>query len=393
MQITAVAASGGTRQKLVEQLLARGNQTFGGRRPDCGIVFASVHFEDEMQRLAEDIRHGTGALTLLGCTAEAVIGSEHEHEREPAISLWLAHLPDVVVNSFHLGQSQLESLEEPEQWRSALGANGASAGYTIMLGDPYSIDVQSLLSGVNEHLPGQLLIGGMASGAEAPGQAALILDEDAYREGAVGVHLSGDLTIDTVVSQGCRPIGKPFVITRAERNIIHMLGGRKPYDVLRHIFEQSPTRDQELMQQGVLLGRVINERKESFQRGDFLVRNLLGADEESGAIAVGDLVRVGVTVQFHVRDAATADEDLRMMLAPHRVAQAGLPAGGLLFSCNGRGSRMFQERDHDIRVMREQLGPLPVAGFFCAGELGPIGGKNFIHGHTASVALFRPTPR
>jgi small ligand-binding sensory domain FIST len=226
----------------------------------------------------------------------------------------------------------------------------------------------------------------MASGAEAPGQAALILDDETFRDGAVGVALSGALDVSTVVSQGCRPIGKPFIITKAERNIIYELGGQKPFELLRKIFESSSEADRALMQQGVLLGRAISEHKDKFQRGDFLVRNLIGADEESGAIAVGDLVRVGVTVQFHVRDAASAGEDLRTLLANEAEPR---PVGALLFSCNGRGTHMFPERDHDVRMTRQVLGGPPVAGFFCAGELGPIGGKNFIHGHTASLAIFR----
>jgi small ligand-binding sensory domain FIST len=201
------------------------------------------------------------------------------------------------------------------------------------------------------------------------------------------VAISGEVEIRTVVSQGCRPIGKPFVITKGERNIIHQLGGHKPLEVLHHIFQEAPTSEQKLMQEGIFIGRVIDERRPTFERGDFLIRHLVGADENSGAIAIGDHVRMGTTVQFHVRDAATAHEDLRTLLDPHRQQP---PAGALLFSCNGRGTRLFSQRDHDVTASREQLGSIPVAGFFCAGELGPVGGRNFIHGHTASLALFRP---
>jgi small ligand-binding sensory domain FIST len=228
----------------------------------------------------------------------------------------------------------------------------------------------------------------MASGTERPEQSALILNGEVHREGAVGAAITGALAIDMVVSQGCRPVGKPFVITKAERNVIHRLGGQSPLALLNEMFEQASEADQQLMRQGVFLGRVIDEHRPEFRRGDFLIRNLMGADEESGAVAIGDMARVGTTVQFHVRDAATADEDLRALLAPQKATP---PAGALLFSCNGRGRRMFAKPDHDVSVLREVLGPMPVIGCFCAGELGPVGGKNFIHGHTASIALFRPT--
>jgi small ligand-binding sensory domain FIST len=386
MHITAASAAGGTRKKLLEQLLPRVTEGLAGHSAGLGVVFASVHFEDEMQRLANDVRTATGVGTLLGCTGEAVIGPDREHEREPAISVWLGHLPNVDIRSFHLSESEVESMTAASDWRERLGVNETAGNSLLLLGDPHSLDIQTLLSQLNQHLPGLPLIGGMVSGAEAPGQAAMILDDETYREGAVGVRLAGALSVSTVVSQGCRPIGKPFIITKAERNIIFLLGGKKPYELLKHVYEESSPADQALMQGGVLIGRVINEHKDKFQRGDFLIRTLLGADEDTGAIAVGELVRAGVTVQFHVRDAVTADEDLRTLLASQAEPR---PAGALLFSCNGRGTRLFPERDHDVKVTSEVLGGAPVAGFFCAGELGPIGGKNFIHGHTASLAIFR----
>jgi small ligand-binding sensory domain FIST len=387
MHITAASAGGGTQDKLLDQLLPQVVDQLAGRQADLGVLFASVHFEDEMQRLTDRVRTATGVVTLIGCTAEAVIGPQREHEREPAISIWLGHLPGISVRSFHLSESEVENTTTASEWRDRLGLAESEDSSLVLLGDPHSVDIQTLLSQLNQHLPGMPLIGGMASGADAPGQAAVILNDESYREGAVGVSLSGALEVSTVVSQGCRPIGKPFVITKAERNIIFLLGGKKPYELLKQVYEEASPADQALMQNGVLIGRVINEHKDKFQRGDFLIRTLLGADEDTGAIAVGELMRAGVTVQFHVRDAATADEDLRTLLTSQAEPR---PAGVLLFSCNGRGMRLFPERDHDVKVTSDLLNGPPIAGFFCAGELGPIGGKNFIHGHTASLAIFRP---
>ena len=194
------------------------------------------------------------------------------------------------------------------------------------------------------------------------------------------------------MSQGCRPIGRPMIVTKVERNLIRELGRRPSLEVLRELFEELPEDERELVQSGLHIGRVINEYQEEFRRGDFLVRNVMGSDDQGG-IAITDLVRVGQTVQFHVRDAETADEDLRSLVDTDRIDHPRAKvAGALLFSCNGRGTRLFAEPDHDVGVLRERFGPIPVAGFFAMGEIGPIGGQNFVHGYTASVVLFEQTP-
>jgi small ligand-binding sensory domain FIST len=385
MHFAAAASCKGTLDQLIERVLPCVQAAISGNQPDLGVLFLTNHFEDEAEAAARRIRLQTGVRTLLGCTAEGVIGPDHEYEGQPALSLWLATMPGATIRPFALDQASLEEATSPSAWHEVVQTAPGQPASCLVLGDPYTLDADALLGGFNEHLPGVAVFGGMASGAEAPGQTALILNDEVRREGAIGVALGGAGVIRMVVSQGCRPIGRPFVITRAERNIIYQLGGRKPLELLNDIFNEAPTSEQQLMRQGLFVGRVINEQQESFQSGDFLIRNLMGADEESGAMAVNDHVRVGITIQFHVRDAATATEDLRSLLKPHRTSP---PQGALLFSCNGRGTRLFPTPDHDVGVLRETLGPIPVAGFFCAGELGPVGGKNFIHGHTASVALF-----
>ncbi len=200
--------------------------------------------------------------------------------------------------------------------------------------------------------------------------------------------LRGPVGARCIVSQGCRPIGRPFVITRARENVILELAGKPPLARLQELWQQLGPEDQQLFQRGLHVGRVINEYQGGFQRGDFLVRNVLGLDRDTGALAITDRVRVGQTVQFHVRDAATADEDLHALLQIDLSAGAKRPAGALVFSCNGRGSRMFDQPDHDARAVRAEAGEIPLAGFFAAGELGPVGGQNFLHGFTASVVLF-----
>ena len=217
-------------------------------------------------------------------------------------------------------------------------------------------------------------MGGMASGGLAQRQSRLFLDDRVITHGAVGAHLP-QAEIHPMVAQGCRPVGEPFTITAADASMILELGGRPPLERSQELAAALHDRDRELLAQGVHLGLVINESEAEPGQGDFLIRGLLGADAESGAVAVGDEVEVGQTVQFHVRDADSADEDLRRTLKREAAALgARPPAGALLFTCNGRGSRLFPGPDHDAGLLAETLGQIPVAGFFCAGEIGPVGG-------------------
>jgi small ligand-binding sensory domain FIST len=256
------------------------------------------------------------------------------------------------------------------------------------VGDPFSFPTDLFLKRYHEIAPGSPVIGGMASGSQVPEGNRLVLDDTVATEGAVGLELSGPFVVRTIVSQGCRPIGRTMIVTRAEQNMIRELGRRPVLDVIREVFAALPAEDQELVRQGLHIGRVISEYQEKFQRGDFLIRNVIGGDE-AGGMAVTDVIRVGQTVQFHVRDGETADEDLRSLLSHERQSRPDARIrGALLFTCNGRGSRLFPAPNHDVATIHELLGPVPVAGFFAMGEIGPVGGQNFVHGFTASIALF-----
>jgi small ligand-binding sensory domain FIST len=253
----------------------------------------------------------------------------------------------------------------------------------LLFADPFTFPVDAFLQRVNRDLPGLQIIGGLASSAGSPGGNRLVLDDRVVDEGAVGVFVDGgSIEVRTLVSQGCRPIGRPYVVTRAEQNLIEELGGKPAIERLQELAGAASEEERELLRGGLHVGLVVDEHKAEFGRGDFLVRNLLGADESSGALAVGEQVSVGQTVQFHVRDAGAADEDLREMLT-------GVDAdAALLFTCNGRGRHLFTVPDHDAGMVENLLGPIPLAGAFCAGEIGPVGGRNFLHGFTASLALF-----
>lgn len=361
----------------------------GGAPADLALVFASMHHAEEADQIVDRVNRRLGPRCLLGCTAEAIVGVDQEVERQPAVSLWAAHLGEADLQPFHLQFEQTREGASFVGWPDAMPGELARGSAMVLLADPFTFPADELLERVNEDHPGTPVVGGNASGAMGPGHAKLFLGGQVLQQGAVGAVLSGPIAVHTIVSQGCRPIGVPLVVTRSEENVIFELGGRPALEQLEELFGRLNGEDQALVRQGLHVGRVINEYKEQFRRGDFLVRNVMGADPESGAIAVGELVRPGQTIQFHVRDARTASEDLHEMLqqATSELSSSHI-AGALLFTCNGRGRRLFGEASHDVGAVRRRLGPLPVAGFFAAGEIGPVGGRNFLHGFTASVAVF-----
>ena len=272
-------------------------------------------------------------------------------------------------------------------WPDELAGEWPAESFVILLGEPFSFPADFLLERMNEDRPTVPVIGGMASGGTQPGENRLLLGPATHTEGAVALHVSGPVRLKTVVSQGCRPIGRPFVVTKAERNILFELGGKPAMVQLRELFDTLPTREQRLVQRALHVGRVVSEYQDRFEQGDFLVRNVIGIDANTGAIAIGDYIRPGQTVQFHIRDEEAADAELKQLLRAAKQS-CPTPAGALLFTCNGRGTRMFSEPHHDAAAIASALGPIPLAGFFAQGELGPIGRQNFIHGFTASIGLF-----
>ena len=349
-----------------------------GDDPDLVFCFASPHFVGVFDDVAHALRQLLTPKVFLGGTAVSIIGGAHEIEDEPALSVFAAVLPDAVLTPVAL------SVEETPDGTAVVGwPDLPSDPSTLLLfADPFTFPVDGFLRRLDDDRPGLAVIGGLASAGGRPGTNRLGLDDAIVAAGAVGVFLEG-VDVETVVSQGCRPIGDAFVVTRAERNFVEELGGKPAMARLQELAANATDDERELLQRGLHMGLVVDEHKAEFVRGDFLVRNVLGADQESGAVAVGDRVSVGQTVQFHVRDAAAADEDLREMLA-------GVDArAALVFTCNGRGRHLFGVPDHDAGLVDQLLGPIPAAGAFCAGEIGPVGGRNFLHGFTASLALFR----
>ncbi|MFO0957578.1 MAG: FIST N-terminal domain-containing protein [Isosphaeraceae bacterium] len=349
-----------------------------GEAGDLAMVFASPHHADELGRLSQDMIGRGIARHILGCTGESIVGDGREIEGTAALSVWVARMPGVSI-----APARLEFDPKGE----STGLAGGGAGPILLLADPFTFPTDRWLARLRKESAGTIVMGGMASAGQIPGRNVLILDGEAYDSGAVAARIDGPIRLDAIVSQGCRPIGRPLIVTKSDENRVLELGRRPAVEVLRGIYRDLAPEEQEQVREGLHLGRVIDEYRETFGRGDFLVHNIIGADE-TGGIAVTERIRVGQTVQFHVRDADTADDDLNTLLE----TSGSRPFGALLFSCNGRGQRLFPGPHHDVEAIRRRFGTIPVAGFFAMGEIGPIGGQNFVHGYTASIALFSESP-
>ena len=314
-------------------------------------------------------------------------------EQEPALSLTVASLPGVSVKPIRLEGRSLPSLDAaPDDWHDALGVDPAAEPQFVLLVDPISFPAQNLLLGMDYAYPGAAKIGGLASAAQGTRQNGLFLGRDYHDSGAVGVALSGNIIVETVVAQGCRPIGEPMRITRSDRNFLVELDDQPPIDVLRRIYQRAGQRDRDLMQHSLFLGVVMDEFIDDPQQGDFLIRNVMGMDQRSGVLAIGEMLKEGQLVQFHLRDAETSADDLTAVLERYAIDNRENPAhGALLFSCLGRGKYLYGKSNHDTEVFHDKVGAaVPLGGFFCNGEIGPVSGTTFLHGYTSSFGIFRP---
>lgn len=351
-----------------------------GVEPDFVVVFASAAHVEFLGEISSAVRTVLRPGVLLGSSAGSVLGGAHEAEDVPALSLFAAWGTPARPLRLDAGPVHDDGTG-PAVMIRGVPADLAPDSTILLLADPFSFPTEGFLGQLAAARSDLRVVGGLASASERPGGNALVLDDEVHHDGAVGIVLSG-ARVQPVVSQGCRPVGEPMVVTRAEGNYLVELAGQPALDRLTTLATELPPDDRALLAQGVHLGVVIDESRPDFDRGDFLVRAVLGADKAKGVLAVGAAVPVGTTVQFHVRDALSADEDLRAVLSG---------VGGdaaLVFTCNGRGERLFRVPDHDAEVVTDALDSTAVAGMFCAGELGPVGGRSFLHGFTASVLVF-----
>ncbi|MGB3786704.1 MAG: FIST N-terminal domain-containing protein [Phormidesmis sp.] len=384
-----------------------------GQSPDLAFVFVSVAFASEYERLMPLLQEYMPVAHIIGCSGSGVIGMDDdfpsEIEEGPALSLMAAHLPNVNISSFHLTAADLPDLDSPPQtWVDLIGVNPAEQPGFVLMADPFSSGTNELLQGLDFAYPDATKVGGLAGIESFSKDSGLFCGQRRYREGIVGVALSGEIVLEAIVAQGCRPIGELYRVSEGDRNVMIKLepdqqaGGstqmaQTPLEILQRLFQGMSEEERILVQNALFIGVAQSGFKANLTRRDFLIRNLVGVNPRNGAIAVADKIRPGMRVQFHMRDAQTSEEDLEAMLRRYRIerlenqlgeAQKGSsPAGALLFSCTGRGEGLYDEPNFDSDLFERYLGPLPVGGFFCNGEIGPVGGSTFLHGFTSVFGI------
>lgn len=358
---------------------------------DLVLSFVSSHHRDAYPEMLGALAESLHPRTVFGCSGQGVIGIGAELEEEPAVSVLAMSLPGASLRAMHLSQSDLEAVKGSDDMRYLTGIQATEVHAWVVLADPFTFDTDRLVTVLSDAYPGVPLVGGMASARPGVRGTSLFLNREVHSSGALLLAVGGSWTVCSVVSQGAEPIGQTWTVTGVEGNVIRSLGGRRPLDVLVETMKALPTAIQQRASRNLLVGLAMDEYRDEYGRGDFLIRNLVGVDQESGAFAVGASPRVGQTLQFQVRDARAADDELRVMLRTAREAIGDArPSGALLCSCNGRGVGLFGEPHHDASALAREFGGLAAAGLFCNGELGPVGGKNFVHGFTASIAFFVP---
>jgi small ligand-binding sensory domain FIST len=392
----------------------------GNGAVDAAFVFFSAHHLERVPDLASTVLRRLGARTLIGVSTVAAIGGMSELESAPGVSILAAHMPGVTATTFTFEDLPPVPAEDDPSYPDVLARLGGGIGaapdlrFMLLLVDPFSVPLVRTLPALNKARANAKapIFGGMASASNSPGGNALILNDRVLQSGAVGLSLRGNIHVDTVISQGCRPFGPTMVVTKAKGNIIFELGGRNAIEVIQETVLTLGDNYNQMLAGGLFIGRVIDEYKGRFGRNDFLIRNVVGVDQNRGAIAVADRVRVGQTIRLHCRDAVTAHEDLALLLDAQKLYDK--PKGVMLITCNGRGRKMFGSsptpNDHDALAVAkafsplhggeflskpgkpfevQQAPPVPLAGFFANGEIGPVGDESFVHGHTACLALFR----
>ncbi len=361
----------------------------GPARVSLGLVFMAPRFFSQARQTLEILRVHAQIPLLVGCSSQTLIAGEQEVEENPGVSLALYSLPGADLKACHITQQQVEAADGQGFWWRETGLKPDQTNGWLVFVDPFQLDSEDWLRTWNDAYAPLPVFGGLASGEFTEQVTQLYLNGEVFEAGAVALSVGGDVKLVGVTSQGCTPIGETWTLTKVDQNLIHEIGNRPAYEVLAETFNGLTSEEQKTARGNLFIGLVVNEYLDEFHRGDFLIRNLLGADPKSGSIAVAALPRLGQTLQFQRRSAAAATEDMNELLTRARGKLADITVyGGCLCSCNGRGKGLFGRPNHDAEMVQQQLGPLGLAGFFCNGEIGPVGQKNFLHGYTASLALF-----
>ena len=358
-------------------------------RVTLGLVFLTPQFFDRATQVLEILRVHAQIPLLAGCSSQSLIAGAEEIEENAGLVLALYHLPGAELQAVRFTQTQVNECTGRDYWHGETGVKPDRTNGWLTFADPFHLDAETWLRQWNENYAPTPILGGLASGDFNPRSTQVYLNGDVFEEGGVAISVGGEVALAGVISQGCTPIGEPWPITKAERNVIHAIGNRPAYQVLVETYNTLSTEEQKKARGNLFVGLVVNEYAEEFHRGDFLIRNLLGGDPKEGSISIGAVPRTGQTLQFHRRDDAAANEDFSALLDKKRAIMAGRPVyGACLCCCNGRGKNLFGSPSHDAALVQERLGPIGLSGFFCNGEIGPVGASNFLHGYTAALALF-----
>ncbi len=363
----------------------------GNQKPDLIFVFVSPQHKAQWEKLPAWIEKELAPACLVGCSGGGVIGRGEEIERKASLAVMAALLPDVKVTPIHFKNDALPTLKSDRKiWETLMGVSFSENPHFILLPDPFSFDLPILLSGLDFAFPWSKKLGGLASGAQEPGENILICGKQIFHEGLVGVALSGNIVVDTLVAQGCRPIGEAMLVTDCNSNQIEKLDGKVPFEVLKKVYEELSHEDQNLFKTSLFVGLGMRDDQNLLQKGDFLIRNIIGINPQGGALAIGAHPKKGQVLQFHVRDAETSSRDLEAMLEDY-LEELGTAKseGALLFSCLGRGFYLYGTPNHDSNLFHKYVGNIPLGGFFCNGEIGSIHGKTYLHGYTSSFGIFR----
>lgn len=381
-----------TIEACIEEAVADVTRQLEGKEADLTIIFVSPHFRTQYRAIPQLLRDRMKIGLLLGCSGGGIIGGGQEIEQKPAFSLTAAHLPGVELETI---QTDTMSLPDPDTapsvWQEWLGVDAAKNPNFIVLADPFSFRAEEFLAGMDFAYARSAIVGGLASGAQAQGGNALYLEDKIHNGGVVGIALSGNIQLDTIVAQGCRPIGQPMNITKCDQYQLLEVDGKAPLEKLEEMVETLSEYDRSLLRTSLFLGIEMDPLKDDPGQGDFLIRNLMGIDQETGSLTIGAPLREGQLVQFHLRDKVMSSEDLKVMLSRYQNKEGWRDAkGALLFSCLGRGEYLYGQSNHDSDMFKTKMGDIPLGGFFCNGEIGPVGQTTFLHGYTSSFGIFRP---
>ena len=382
--------SGEFNETALQQFAATTRAQLAAPRVSLGLIFLTPKLFPQAAEILEILQVHAQIPLLVGCSSKSLIVGNSELEDDGGLVLQLFALPGAELKAVRFTQENLECANEDESfWPTHTGIAPERTNGWLVFADPFHLDTEGWLRSWSAAYADKPVLGGLASGEFSEQFTQIYLNGEVLEDGGVAISVGGEVALAGVISQGCSPIGEAWTLTKVEHNFIHQIGNRPAYIVLEETFNSLSTTEQSKSRGNLFVGLAMNEYVEDFHRGDFLIRNLLGADPKTGVVAVGALPRIGQTIQFHRRDAAAASEDMIALLAHAKTQLAGKTIyGGCLCSCNGRGQNLFGKPNHDAQLVQAELGPIAVSGFFCNGEIGPVGAKNFVHGFTASLALF-----